>query len=337
MRKKAIQIAAVVFFCAMLAILAGENGEDAVFIPESKLGGLLSEEEGGKIKEEEKTFALAEENFAVHIPGLKHSYRFIFMSDLHIIVENDEISPESLGNVRARYETFQSAAGKSSSELWEELPDYFNMQQADAVLLGGDMIDYASTANINALRQGIEEMKAPVLYVRADHDYNPYNCEGLDKKDMKKLHESIDGYKGISLIEFEDLCIVGINNSTKQISKGQLKRFQEIAGLGKPIILLTHVPLESKVDASILEESKKEWQDRALVWGEGCYYEPNEATKEFLAMVYDADSPVKAIACGHLHFTWEGRLTESCIQHVFSAMYPGRYGIITVDGEDNGE
>lgn len=313
MKKKAMQIVTVVLLCSMLVVLARHNVE----MPENEEEVLLSEEE----------------SFAIHISGLKNTYKFIFVSDLHIIVENDEISPESLGNVQERHEIFQSADGKHASELWEELPDYFNSQHADAILLGGDMIDYASTANINALKAGIEKMDAPLLYVRADHDYNPYNCKGLDRKEMDKLHESIDGYEELPIIEFKDLCVVGINNSTEQISEQQLKKFREVADIGKPIILLTHVPLKSKIDASLSEKSKKAWQDRALIWGEGCTYEPNDNTKAFLDLVYAADSPVKAVVCGHLHFTWEGKLTENCFQHVFSAMYPGKYGVITVDGE----
>lgn len=306
MIKKMIQILVVLFFCSFLAAVSTRQT------------------------------ALEEETVSIHIQGLKNTYRFVFISDLHIIVENDEISPENLENVRARRESFQSADGRYSAQIWEEMPKLFHSIDADAVLLGGDMIDYASTSNINALKAGIEKIEEPVLYVRADHDYNPYNCEGLDKKEMKKLHESIDGYEGVPVIEFEDLCVVGINNSTKQISKGQLKRFQEIVSLGKPIILLTHVPIESKVDTSLSEESRKVWQERVLTWGENCYYEPNKTTKAFLDLVYDEEGPVKAVVCGHLHFTWDGELTKNCSEHVFSAMYSGKYGMITVDGNTDG-
>lgn len=334
MKKKLMQILAVCFLCFVLGITSWNYKEE---IPTPEAENIeAGREEVLQEMEKETALVLEEESVSVHIPGLKHTYRFIFMSDLHIIVESDEVSEGSLENVRARHEMFQSVNGVYSASLWEELPEFFNTQHTDAILLGGDMIDYASAANITALKKGINKLDAPVMYVRADHDYNPYNCEGLDKKDMKKLHESIDGYEELPIIEFEDMCIVGINNSTKQISKGQLKKFQEAVSLGKPMILLTHVPLASKVDASLQEESKKAWQDRALVWGKGCSDEPNKNTEEFLEMVYDADSPVKAVVCGHLHFAWEGKLTENCMQHVFSAAYPGRYGVITVDGKADG-
>jgi len=330
---KIIQALAVCCFFSVLWFFVQQGSESEKF---SENRGRQAETPGSSSKEytmflEEEV--LDEERVSVHIPGLKNQYKFIFMSDLHIIVENHEISKENLENVRERREQFRTEDGRYAADLWKELPELFHSWNADAVLLGGDMIDYASTSNIECLKEGIDKMDRPVLYVRADHDSEPYNCEGLDKKEMKKLHQAIDGYEKISLIEFQDLCVVGINDSTRQISKGQLEKFREIINLGKPILLLTHVPLAPKADISLLEESRKVWQDRALVWGEGCTYEPNETTSEFLDLIYAKDSLVKAVFCGHLHFTWEGKLTENSLQHVFSAMYPGRVGVITVDGK----
>ncbi len=318
---RALQILAICLFLCCLAADARQHR-----------GGKPQDIPGGK--EEKNVPVLKEEQVSVHIPGLKNHYTFIFMSDVHIIVENDEISPDDLETVRARREEFCSSDGRYASELWKDMPELFHSWDADAVLLGGDMIDFASTSNINCLKEGIDRIDVPVLYVRADHDYNPYHCEGLDKKEMKILHQSIDGYEGVSLLEFEDLCLVGLNNSTEQVSSRQLKRIKEIFEIGKPIILLTHVPINSIVDASLSEQSKAVWQDRALVWGKGCYYEPNKNTDEFLELVYAEDSPVKAVMSGHLHFTWEGQLTQNCMQHVFSAMYPGSVGMITVNGEE---
>ncbi len=36
-----------------------------------------------------------------------------------------------------------------------------------------------------------------------------------------------------------------------------------------------HVPLQSMVDTTLAEQSKEVWQDRALIWGEDCYYVPD--------------------------------------------------------------
>lgn len=274
---------------------------------------------------------LKKEKISVYIPEIKRKYKFIFMSDLHILVENDEISPEWADEVHTRRELFRTENGMYSAELWNEMPDLLNSWGADAVLLGGDMVDYASGANIKCLKNGIQKIKAPVMYVRADHDLYPYYCKKEVSKKAKRLHKSIDGNKGIFLKEFEDLCLVGINHSTNQISKRQLKKFKKILALGKPVILLTHVPLDSTVDDSLSEASRRMWQNRALVWGKECEYKPNKYTKEFLKLVYAKKSQVKVALGGHLHFTWDGMLSKKGRQHVFSPMYLGYVGIVTVN------
>ena len=72
------------------------------------------------------------------------------------------------------------------------------------------------------------------------------------------------------------------------------------------------------------------WQDRALVWGTDCTYHPDRNTREFMDMIYAADSPVKEILCGHLHFSWDGAVTETTRQHVFSPAFEKKIGVVTV-------
>ncbi len=136
----------------------------------------------------------------------------------------------------------------------------------------------------------------------------------------------------IYTIEYDDLYIVGIDNSIKQISKKTLKKIQDIFLIEKPIILITHVPLEPMIDETLGSQSRERWGDRELAWGlDGTtYYKANETTKKFLEMVYKDDTPVREILSRHLHFTWDGFVTEQVHQHVFAPAYQCNVGIITV-------
>jgi len=49
-----------------------------------------------------------------------------------------------------------------------------------------------------------------------------------------------------------------------------------------------------------------------------------------LELNYAEDSPVKEVLCGHLHFEWDGNITENTHQHVFGAAFDARYGVIHV-------
>ena len=74
---RALQILAICLFLCCLAADARQHR-----------GGKPQDIPGGK--EEKNVPVLKEEQVSVHIPGLKNHYTFIFMSDVHIIVENDE-------------------------------------------------------------------------------------------------------------------------------------------------------------------------------------------------------------------------------------------------------
>ena len=121
-----------------------------------------------------------------------------------------------------------------------------------------------------------------------------------------------------------------------------LEKIKEAANTGKPLILLTHVPIQPLGDDSLSDMSKEVYQDRALIWGRNpnlTHYFPTEdtpngiATGELLDMIYAEDSPFTEVLCGHMHFTWDGQLTEKVHQHVFSAAFDRHMGIITISGE----
>lgn len=275
---------------------------------------------------------LDKEELTVVIPGLRKEYNFIFISDLHIIVESDEIASENLEIVSQRMEKDTLCLGRPASELWKQLAEALDKCNVDAVLLGGDMLDFASTSNISCLKSGLDKIETPVIYVRADHDYAPIWCDGLTAEDAVRLQKEIDGYDEIAFLEFEELCVVGINNSTGNISASAVQRIKEIIDLQKPIILLTHVPLDSVLDKGLAQKSLDGWGN-VLLWGAECNYVPDGNTRELLDMVYEENSLIKEVVCGHLHFSWDGYLTEFSHEHVFSPANEGKIGIIRVRGE----
>lgn len=273
------------------------------------------------------------ESVEVVIPGLAEEYHFLCLADLHIITESDEISSVELDNIQSRLHWSSVSSGTTAAGYWGTLPDILDSCNADGILLGGDMIDFCSASNVECLKQGLDRLATPYLYVRADHDLNPYWCEGITVEQCNLLHSDIDGNGEVLYMELPEFCVVGLNNSTSQITESGLECMQEIFSIGKPIILLTHVPYESRTDTSLQETSKEVWQNRALVWGEDCNYRPDANTKEFMDMVYAADSPVKEILCGHLHFSWDGYITENIHEHIFSPAFTKSVGVITVKGE----
>ena len=271
----------------------------------------------------------------ISIEGLQSDYKLCFVNDLHIIVPDEDVSNENKETVQERQDNFfKTIAGERSFELWKRMPAKINELNPDCVILGGDMIDYASKANIESLKNGIDQINVETMYLRADHDYGRSYNPNLTTDYITQLEKSIDENLEVYCKDLGEILIVGIDNSTSQISDEALAKLKEIFTNGKPIILATHVPLNSKVDNNLAEESKKVWQDRNLTWDEtGTTYTADENTKKFLNLLYAENSPVKAVLAGHLHFKHTGKINENITQYVFDASYQGKIGVLHIVGK----
>ena len=47
-------------------------------------------------------------------------------------------------------------------------------------------------------------------------------------------------------------------------------------------------------------------------------------------IVFGENSPVKEVFAGHLHFDWDGMISETVHQHIFDAAYMDNVGEIIV-------
>ena len=267
----------------------------------------------------------------IEIPGLQKEYTIAVVNDQHIIVEDGDYAKEKEEEVDSRYGLFCNEEGVHSSDAWQGIVEEVNDLQPDGVVLDGDMIDFFSQANLDCLMEGLKEIEAPAMYLRADHDLASWYSDTLTSKEISKKEKAVWEMDSVMVQDYDEFLVVGINNNTSQISKKGLKKIKEVWQKGKPVILAMHVPLQSQLSDDLDKASKEVWQDRALIWGnKDCYYEPNERTQEFLDMVFAENSPVVAVIGAHLHFAHEDQLNDKIVQYVFDASYKGTVGVITV-------
>ena len=266
------------------------------------------------------------------VPGLEETYRFLYLADLHIIVPDEHVVEEDMETVEARYCNFAvNPNGEKSKDIYSTLINNINQTDLDAVLMGGDMMDYLSEANWIHMKNGLDELKMPYLFSTADHDSQTYytSYEGDEKISLQN-----DMSQGlIDTIEEDSFIILSINESTGNLCEEAVEEIKAVFEKGKPIILMIHVPLDSSIDSGLGEKSKEVWGDRKLLWGTDCTYVPNEVTQEFIDMVVAEDSPVVAVLSGHLHFEYECMLNETVKQYVYNPAYSGEVVLFTVKGE----
>ncbi len=268
------------------------------------------------------------EEIHIDLPDIEKPFKILWLSDLHIATTGSDITKPYIKDVKARDEFSQHSADK-----WKKYwPDFINESGADLVVFGGDMVDFGSRDNLFVFLEGLNKLTIPYIYLRCDHDIMPtYISEESSQIAMEFMPNLGDDSDLISY-EFENFVVVGWNNSAYNMTENGLEKLRNICAEGKPILFMTHVPIEPTTDTSLSERSREIFDGRSLLWGYNDeYYWPEYETRQLLDILYADDSPVVEVFCGHLHFSWDGNLTDRVKQHVFAPALDGSYGIITVE------
>lgn len=316
----------VLSICVLFCMMSGcSDGEDSQQVSES------ISSKGDIIQEKENSFKFDEKE--IIIPGIKESYEIIFVNDQHVLVPNGEYSEDKAEEIEARYKLFADENGKTSDVTWKEMVKNINQLEVDGVVLAGDMIDFYSQGNLSCLMESLKEIKPPTMYLRADHDLGVWYSNEISQETSIENHIAAWEMEEVMVQDYKEFMVVGVNNNTSQLSPMGLQKLEELWTYNKPIILAVHVPVKSQISGGLSEASKAVWQDRALMWGNDCYYVPDNNTQRFLEMIFQKNSPVVAVIGAHLHFPYDENLNENIRQIVFDASYKGTMGRVTVKGK----
>lgn len=244
---------------------------------------------------------IAEET--VRIEGLKGEYTFLFLTDTHVIVRDEAASEQEAANEEARYPDFFNEEGVSSAEQFPEWIRYANEKKVDAVLLGGDIIDTPSGANLQWLKGQLGQLDMPYLYVNGNHDWTfpwEYMTETGKEAYLPLLEPLMGGNTAIHSLDFGELAVVGIDDSPGQVEVGVFPEYERILAEDRPVIVLAHVPFMTQ---SVLEKAREAWSSPVVI-GAGNFggIYPNEVSERFVSLTTAASSPVELVLAGHVHF-----------------------------------
>lgn len=237
------------------------------------------------------------------IEGLEKEYELLFLTDTHVIISSPEDSEQILANAAERMPLFYDGAGVSSAEQFPYWMEYANEREVDAVLFGGDIIDYPSPSNIEFLNENISTLEMPYLYTLGNHDWTypwEYMTEKAKTEYIPALQPMIIGDGVVQVMDMGDFLIVSVDNSSGQINPDALEPYMEILEQGRPVIVMLHVPY---VTDPLLAKANELWTTPVAI-GAGNYggIYPSEASTSFLEATTAEDSPVIAVLAGHVHF-----------------------------------
>ena len=273
----------------------------------------------------------------VEIPGLTEEFELIFMADNHISL-CDERDASLQEKAYSRYESFRSKDGDGAEESFQALMKYTKAEQPELLILGGDVVDSAMWESIDFVKRELEEAGVPWIYEMGNHDFEygeEYYTETAYAEYLPRFADISESTQGYQIKEYKEFMVFAVDDDCNRITEKALESFKAVIRHGKPIVLITHVPIEPHGDAAMDtmpkgEESKGLWEESNRVWGaaesgnsrvllgeNSCV--PNETTAEFLALVVDEDSPVELVLAGHIHFYHRDYLSGELVQVVTGA------------------
>ena len=248
--------------------------------------------------------------------GLKNEYHLIQISDNHMINVTKK-QPKGQYEEALRAEEVWQRQKKSFAEHYKEPYDqeihyipsiecinkqiaYINKNKPDLAILNGDIIDYYTNANYKALKKAMNSIKVPALFICGNHE-TP--CDRYNEI-------AINNDASFQLIEFEEFQVIGLDDSTKLITKDVLKKLKDNTKNGKPTIISMHIPVMTK-------ENKEEMAkyDSYFVIDQD---NTDKTTKEFLEYIINEDS-IKALLCGHCHGADMNYFTKGKMQIICSS------------------
>lgn len=239
----------------------------------------------------------------VYVEGLEKDYTFLFLTDTHVIIPNEDASPQEAENEAARMPMFVPESGISSAEQFPEWVRYANEEKVDAVLLGGDVIDTPSPSNLEWLAGQLAGLDMPYLYVNGNHDWTypwEYMTQSGQETYLPLLQPLMGGNTAIHSLDLGELVLVGIDDSSNQVNEEVFPAYEEILREGRPMVVVAHVPFMTQ---SVLGKAKEVWNSPVVI-GAGNYggVYPNETSEKFVSLTTAADSPVELVLAGHVHF-----------------------------------
>ncbi len=303
MSKKLLSV--ILFICLFLTACSGEGGSF-----------------------ESQGYTVDEVN--LNIESISDSYKIAVVNDLHLQINNDEIASENSEFMNNRITEF-SSIGTTTYEKSKKLAEAINECNADLVIFAGDMIDFCSKANTDALNECFQKLTSDYIYLRSDHDLEPYWMMVSDYADCNLRQGEICDNSRILVYDLGSVIVLGFNISQNNIDSESLEKVKEVFSLNKPVIVATHVPFDSSVNGDLKKYSEEVRGGRHLYWGSDAENVPNAEMQEFLNLIYAEDSPVVYVIGAHLHAKWDGLISEKITEHIFAPCYMGNVGIININ------
>ena len=301
------------------------NKEEEVKEPETE-NEMIQEESSEELVVEEVAETIPKNLLSfderkIHIPELESDYEIWFLADSHVIVENGSEDEQTAAYAAERKPGFAHESGYTSDLIFSQFIDMANEDKPDLVLFGGDIIDFPSDANVAFLKSELERLEVPYMMTYGNHDWT-FPWEYMTEEGKAKYRPMLEEMMAGNCLELTDLVVVSIDNSSNQAEAESLSVLEQAYTLGKPVVLLQHVPFSTE---ELIAKAKENWANPVTL-GMQVHggIAPNDVSKKVWDMAHEENSLIKAVLAGHVHFDYEEALSESTVEVITEAAFKGK-------------
>jgi len=249
----------------------------------------------------------------IFVPGIGKKVLYHF-SDVHLSCHDAFSTPEEVHKAQSTSASWEGTRSWFAQKYGE--PDSAPQQKSaqahfdallqlaatgDAVILAGDICDYVSPANLRFLNSRLENLNTPFLAVCGNHDRAEDIPDGYVYSQIKAP---------VQVLDLGDLLLVGLDDSLRKITKEQNQSLRAALSLGKPVIVVLHIPVMTEGNRDLLLECDDYFRLN--------HPEADEDTLEFIEILRRNAPQIVALLAGHLHFRNESEIAPGLTQYVSS-------------------
>ena len=252
--------------------------------------------------------------------GAVKPFRLLHISDTHLTLADERDNERKLKLAADRSRYFPKA-----EELLAEA-ERLSQSEGITIVHTGDLIDFVSEANLDRARSFTG--KNDVFFAAGNHEFSLYVGEAFEdeayrNQSLAHVQKSFPDDLRFCVRVINGVKLIGIDDGYYRFDEPQLEALRREADEGLPILLFLHNPLHepelyklamTKGPCAYLTSTPEE-----LMTGYDEYRYRQQKADEITLEATDFIKTcplIKAIFAGHLHYDYEGRLTERLPQYV---------------------
>lgn len=273
------------------------------------------------------------------VKGLQKEYRFIQITDSHILLQDDDFDAKKKEVYKRRESILFTRNGTTPEVKLSSMMDYAKKNNLFPIF-SGDILDYPSKANFAYFDKELSKVD-DYFFVLGNHDwtymdqyqglidYNDYRSEETFNKYYHLFDKYVkDGSLKAQKREFDDLVLLGIDTYDGEISEDEVDYFKKVIKLNKPIIIVAHIPYYEKDMQPVMDAFAPGYLTKVCFGQEKLPMGKNE--KRFKELMLDPNNKVIAYLAGHCHCTMNTKIDGLIPQFVLGGSYEDEVNVFII-------